>query len=136
MIGIVVVTHGNLAIELISAVNFVLSQEPEVKIVGVSLNPKKKFESFTNTWYWPNWAACWMAVRIPLRDLSPSREYLPVIGRIDPKDLEYFGGWRSISSVSVIPVCGENNNIISKKIIFIFIGKYSRIKYLYLNWKS
>ena len=47
MIGIVVVTHGNLAIELVSAVNFVLSQEPEVKIVGVTLNPKKKFDSFT-----------------------------------------------------------------------------------------
>ena len=49
MIGIVVVTHGNLAIELVSAVNFVLSQEPEVKIVGVTLNPKEKFDSFTKT---------------------------------------------------------------------------------------
>ncbi len=37
MIGIVVVAHGNLADELISAVKFVLSQEPSVKFAGVSL---------------------------------------------------------------------------------------------------
>lgn len=37
MIGIVVITHGNLADELISAVKFVLSQEPSVKLTGVSL---------------------------------------------------------------------------------------------------
>lgn len=46
MIGIVVVTHGNLAEELISAVKFVLSVEPSVKLVGVSLDPSKEFETF------------------------------------------------------------------------------------------
>jgi len=37
LIGIVVVAHGILADELISAVKFVLSQEPSVKFAGVSL---------------------------------------------------------------------------------------------------
>ena len=46
MIGIVVVTHGNLAEELISAVKFVLSEEPSVKLAGVSLDPTKEFDTF------------------------------------------------------------------------------------------
>ena len=46
MIGIVVVTHGNLAEELISAVKFVLSEEPSVKLAGVSLDPSKEFDTF------------------------------------------------------------------------------------------
>ena len=49
MIGIVVVTHGNLAEELISAVKFVLSEEPSVKLAGVSLDPSKEFETFKKT---------------------------------------------------------------------------------------
>lgn len=49
MIGIVVVTHGNLAEELISAVKFVLAQEPAVTMAGVSLNPDKGFETFTDS---------------------------------------------------------------------------------------
>jgi len=46
MVGIVVVTHGHLAKELISAVNFVLSSSPSVKMVGVSLDPDREFETF------------------------------------------------------------------------------------------
>ncbi len=46
MVGIVVVTHGALAKELISAVNFVLSSKPSVKIIGVCLDPSNEFESF------------------------------------------------------------------------------------------
>ena len=39
MVGIVLVTHGELAKELISAVNFVLSSNPSVKMEGVCLDP-------------------------------------------------------------------------------------------------
>ena len=46
MIGIVVVTHGNLAEELISAVKFVLSENPSVKIQGVTVDPSKEFDTF------------------------------------------------------------------------------------------
>lgn len=46
MVGIVVVTHGALAKELISVANFVLSSKPSVKISGVCLDPDKEFESF------------------------------------------------------------------------------------------
>ena len=46
MVGIVIVTHGQLAKELISAVNFVLSSSPSVKMVGVSLDPDREFETF------------------------------------------------------------------------------------------
>ena len=46
MIGIVLITHGNLAEELLSAVKFVLSEEPVVKMVGVSLDTKKEFDTF------------------------------------------------------------------------------------------
>ncbi len=49
MIGIVVVTHGNLAEELISAVKFVLAQEPSVEMTGVSLDPERGFETFTDS---------------------------------------------------------------------------------------
>lgn len=49
MIGIVVVTHGNLAEELISAVKFVLAQEPAVEMAAVSLDPEKGFDTFTET---------------------------------------------------------------------------------------
>jgi len=46
MIGIVLITHGNLAEELLSAVKFVLSEKPIVEIMGVSLDPKKEFDTF------------------------------------------------------------------------------------------
>ncbi len=46
MIGIVLITHGNLAEELLSAVKFVLSEKPVVEIMGVSLDPKKEFDTF------------------------------------------------------------------------------------------
>ncbi len=46
MVGIVVVTHGELSKELISAVNFVLSSNPSVKMEGVCLDPNREFESF------------------------------------------------------------------------------------------
>lgn len=46
MIGIVVVTHGKLADDLIDAVKFVLSEEPSVKIKGVSIDQTKEFETF------------------------------------------------------------------------------------------
>lgn len=46
MVGIVVVTHGELAKELIAAVNFVLSSNPSVKMEGVCLDPGREFETF------------------------------------------------------------------------------------------
>ncbi len=46
MIGIVLVTHGNLAEELLSAVKFVLSEEPAIKMTGVSLDPTREFDTF------------------------------------------------------------------------------------------
>ena len=46
MVGIVVITHGTLAKELISAVNFVLSSKPSVKIAEVCLDPDREFDSF------------------------------------------------------------------------------------------
>ncbi len=46
MIGIVVVTHGNLAEELISAVNFVLAEKPKPKMAAVSLDTSKAIEGF------------------------------------------------------------------------------------------
>jgi PTS system mannose-specific IIA component len=46
MVGIVVVTHGELAKELIAAVNFVLSSNPSVKMEGVCLHPDREFETF------------------------------------------------------------------------------------------
>ena len=46
MVGIVVVTHGALAKELISAVNFVLSSKPSVKIAGVCLDAESEFDTF------------------------------------------------------------------------------------------
>ena len=46
MVGIVVVTHGKLAKELIEAVKFVLASRPQVKMVGVCLDPDREFETF------------------------------------------------------------------------------------------
>lgn len=46
MVGIVVVTHGQLAKELIQAVKFVLASKPQVKMIGVCLDPDREFESF------------------------------------------------------------------------------------------
>lgn len=48
MIGIVVVTHGNLAEELISAVNFVLAEKPKTKMAAVSLDTSKAIEGFND----------------------------------------------------------------------------------------
>lgn len=48
MIGIVLITHGNLAEELLSAVKFVLSGEPSIKMAGVSLDPSREFDTFQN----------------------------------------------------------------------------------------
>ena len=46
MIGIIVISHGKFADELISAVNFVLSGKPSVKMVGMNLDPDIDFDSF------------------------------------------------------------------------------------------
>ena len=46
MIGIVLITHGNLAEEMLSAVKFVLSEEPAIKMAGVSLDPTREFDTF------------------------------------------------------------------------------------------
>ena len=46
MIGIVVITHGKLADELISAVNFILAGETKTKMIGVSLDTTKIFDNF------------------------------------------------------------------------------------------
>ena len=41
MFSIVVVTHGELAKELISAVNFILPEKPRVKMTAVSIDASK-----------------------------------------------------------------------------------------------
>lgn len=46
MIGVVVVTHGKLAEELISVVKFVMAGEPAIKMENVSMDPNKEFEKF------------------------------------------------------------------------------------------
>jgi PTS system mannose-specific IIA component len=46
MIGVVVVTHGRLAEELISVVKFVMAGEPAIKMESVSIDPNKEFEKF------------------------------------------------------------------------------------------
>jgi PTS system mannose-specific IIA component len=47
MVGVVVITHGRLAEELISAVKFVVSGKPAVKMEGVCLDPNREFGTFT-----------------------------------------------------------------------------------------
>ena len=46
MVGIVVISHGNLAEELISTVDFVLNGKTTSKMVGVSLDTTQDFENF------------------------------------------------------------------------------------------
>lgn len=46
MIGIIVISHGNFADELISAVNFVLSGKPAIKMVGMNLDTTIDFDAF------------------------------------------------------------------------------------------
>ena len=46
MIGIIVISHGNFADELISAVNFVLSGRPAIKMVGMNLDTTIDFDAF------------------------------------------------------------------------------------------
>ena len=46
MIGIVVISHGNFADELISAVNFVLSGKPAIKMAGINLDRDVDFDAF------------------------------------------------------------------------------------------
>lgn len=47
MVGVVLVTHGRLADELISAVKFVVADKSAVKIEGVCLDAHEEFETFT-----------------------------------------------------------------------------------------
>lgn len=47
MVGVVLVTHGRLADELISAVKFVVADKSAVKIEGVCLDAREEFETFT-----------------------------------------------------------------------------------------
>ena len=46
MIGIIVISHGNFADELISAVNFVLSGRPAIKMVGMNVDTTIDFDAF------------------------------------------------------------------------------------------
>ena len=46
MFSIVVITHGELAKELISAVNFILPQKPRVKMTAVSIDASKDSKDF------------------------------------------------------------------------------------------
>ena len=46
MIGIIVISHGNFADELISAVNFVLSGKPAIKMAGMNLDTTIDFDAF------------------------------------------------------------------------------------------
>lgn len=46
MIGLIVMSHGKLAYELISAVNFVLSGKPSTKLTTISMDQNSDFETF------------------------------------------------------------------------------------------
>jgi mannose PTS system EIIA component len=46
MVGVVLVTHGRLADELISAVRFVVADKSAIKIEGVCLDAREEFETF------------------------------------------------------------------------------------------
>lgn len=46
MIGIIVISHGKFADELISAVNFVLSGKPAIKMLGINLDTSIDFDAF------------------------------------------------------------------------------------------
>lgn len=46
MIGLIVMSHGKLAYELISAVNFVLSGKPSTKLTAISMDQNSDFETF------------------------------------------------------------------------------------------
>jgi len=46
MIGLIVISHGKLAYELISAVNFVLSGKPSTKLTAISMDQNSDFETF------------------------------------------------------------------------------------------
>jgi mannose PTS system EIIA component len=46
MIGVIVISHGKLANELISAVNFVLSGKPSLKITPISMDHNNDFDTF------------------------------------------------------------------------------------------
>lgn len=46
MVGVVLVTHGRLADELISAVKFVVADKSSVNIEGVCLDTREEFETF------------------------------------------------------------------------------------------
>ena len=46
MIGIIVISHGNFADELISAVNFVLSSKPAIIMVVMNLDTSIDFDAF------------------------------------------------------------------------------------------
>ena len=47
MVGVVVITHGKLAEELISAVKFVVADKSAVRMEGVSLDPREEFGTFS-----------------------------------------------------------------------------------------
>ncbi len=47
MVGVIVITHGKLAEELISAVKFVVADKTAVKMEGISLDPREEFETFS-----------------------------------------------------------------------------------------
>ncbi len=47
MVGVVVITHGKLAEELISAVKFVVADKSAVRMEGLSLDPREEFETFS-----------------------------------------------------------------------------------------
>ncbi len=49
MFSIVVVTHGRIAEELVSAVNFILPEKPRVKMVAVSIDASKNSKDFEGT---------------------------------------------------------------------------------------
>ncbi len=49
MIGIIVVTHGNLAKELISAVKFVLGEDTDIKMKEVCIDQSREFETLSES---------------------------------------------------------------------------------------
>jgi PTS system mannose-specific IIA component len=47
MVGVIVITHGKLGEELISAVKFVVADKSAIKMEGVSLDSRDEFEAFS-----------------------------------------------------------------------------------------
>lgn len=47
MVGVVVITHGHLAVEMLATVRFVIGGEPALQVETISMLPDSEFEEFS-----------------------------------------------------------------------------------------